>query len=138
MDDTARRAWTARIVAGALILSSTLFVALGALVPYLQGQRELRLLPLAYVAAAVAVFSPGVAFAARSVLSGSAGHTTRGLEQDPAVGQRQLTATIVSFAVLESAVLFCAVALFVTHALWLLVAAAVPLGAMLASFPRSG
>ena len=54
------------------------------------------------------------------------------------MGQRQLTATIVSFAVLESAVLFCAVALFVTHALWLLVAAAVPLGAMLASFPRAG
>jgi len=138
MDDAARRAWTARIVAGALILSATFFVGLAALVPYLQGQRELRLLPLAYVAAAVAVFSPGGAFAARSILAGSAGHTTRGLQQDPAVGQRQLNATIVSFAVLESAVLFCAVAVFVTHALWLLVAAAVPLGAMLASFPRAG
>ena len=96
----------------------------------------MRLLPLAYVAAAFAVFSPGLAIAARSVLGGSVGHTTRGLEPDPAVAQRQLTAMLVSFAFLEFAALLCAVALFVTHVLWLLVAAAVPLGAMLASFPR--
>ncbi len=127
---------TARVLAGALIISGTLFLALAALVPYAQGLREIRLLPLAYVAAALAVLSPGLAFAARAVLGGSADRTTRGLPQDPTQAHRQLTATIVSFALLESAVLLCAAALFAAHVLWLLVAAAVPLGAMLASFPR--
>ena len=134
--NTGHQLRTARVLAGALIFSGTLFLALAALISYEQGQREIRLLPLAYIAATLAVLSPGMAFAARAVLGGSAGHATRGLPQDPAQAQRQLTATIVSFALLESVVLLCAVALFATDVLWLLVAGAVPLGAMLASFPR--
>lgn len=82
---------------------------------------------VSYMAVAWAVASPAVA----SMVSQQVGRR-------PAEGTfvPDRAALIVTYGLLESAVIFCAVALIVGAYWWPLAAAVVPLGVMAAQFPR--
>jgi hypothetical protein len=57
-------------------------------------------------------------------------------DQDPDYWRKRGAAHIVSIAILEAAAFFCCVALLVSKASWPLVALLVPMGGMVAWFPR--
>jgi hypothetical protein len=86
---------------------------------------------LSYLAIAFALASPMVAGSVRARMSVPAA-------VQPPSAEKARAAVIVPLAILEAAVFLCGIALLFTPTYWPLVAAAIPLGTMLAWFPRAG
>jgi hypothetical protein len=120
-----------KLVAMSLIVGAAGWLALAALMlrPMLKPQPGLE--PVAYLAGAWAIAAPLVAATLRA---------RQGFEPDrpsgPCQDRRGQTAQVAGLAVCESAVLLCGVALVVAPPHWPLYAALLPLGAMVALFPR--
>lgn len=116
-----------RIVAGAILASSVMVLGVAFFV------RGFRTAPateaLAYPALAFALVSPLMADLVRRKVLGAA-------ESSAAPNLALRRATIISFAILEAAAMLCAFALMLGTSTWPLLAAAVPLGAMVVLFPR--
>ena len=85
---------------------------------------------LSYVASAFAIASPMVAGAVRARRNAPAA-------VQPPPAEKVRAALILPMAILEGAAFLCGVALLLTPSDWPLVAAAIPLGTMLAWFPRA-
>lgn len=86
---------------------------------------------LAYLASGWAVVSVLIGDLMRS-----ARWPTTTPEQDPKYWRQRSSAQIVSMGIVEGAALFCCISLMITTTWWPLAAILVPLGAMLAWFPR--
>jgi hypothetical protein len=118
-----------QIVAGALIVGPVIFVGM-ALFLRAKGTTMGNFEEVSYLAIGYAFASPMVASAVRAQMSPLPA-------VQPPRARRVRAATIVPLAILESAVFLCAIALLLTPTYWPLGAAAVPLGTMLAWFPRA-
>jgi hypothetical protein len=115
-----------RVLASAMLAGCLLFLAVAVFLR-LQTPAGASLAVVSYAAIAWAVVSPAVA----SIVSEQVG---RRPPEGTFVPDR--AALIVMYGILESAVIFCAVALIVGAHWWPLAAAVVPLGVMAAKFPR--
>jgi hypothetical protein len=115
-----------RVIAAAMLAGCLLFLAVGVFMR-LQMQGGAALAVVAYVAIGWALVSPAVASMVAEQVSKQPAHGT--FVPDRA-------AFIATYGILESAVIFCAMALIVGALWWPLAAALVPLGVMGAKFPR--
>jgi hypothetical protein len=116
-----------RVVAGGLIAASVVFLGLATVMHTVMGMRG-SLDILTWIACGYALVSPvlGNLMAAQAARNAQSGVSPR------------RAALMVSYGVMEMSVMFCGVALMAGPHLWPLAAALVPLGAMIAQFPRGG
>ena len=118
-----------QIIALGLILGPVMFLGVGLLLRAM-GTTIGNVEELSYVAIAFAIASPMVAAAVRARMS-----APTAVQPPPA--EKVRAAVIVPLAILEAAVFLCAIAFLLTPTYWPLIAAAIPLGTMLAWFPRA-
>ena len=118
-----------QVIAAALIAGPILFLGVGLLLRVM-GVTLGHVPVVTYVAIGAALLSPVIAGGLRASILGE---RFAGEKADPGVARRAL---IVPFAILEGAAHLCALAFLLTPAYWPLLAALVPLGAMLLWFPR--
>lgn len=85
---------------------------------------------LSYVAIAFALASPMVAGSVRA-------RTSAPTAVQPPPAEKARAALILPMAILEAAAFLCGIAFLLTPTYWPLIAAAIPLGTMLAWFPRA-
>ena len=119
----------AQVIALGLILGPFMLLGLGLLLRAMDttlGDVE----ALSYVAIAFALASPMVAGAMRARLDAPTA-------VQPLSADKARAALIVPLAILEAAAFLCGIAFLLTPTYWPLVAAAIPLGTMLAWFPRA-
>jgi len=121
---------TLRIISAAMIGGLLLFLTVALLMRQnMNATGDLNL--VAYLAAGWALVSAPLADVMRS-----ARFPTTTPDQDPEYWRKRSSAHIVSMGIVEGAALLCCVALMVTTSWLPLAALLVPLGAMLAWFPR--
>ena len=118
-----------QVIAGGLIVGPVLFLGVGLLLRAM-GTNVGNVEELSYIAIAFAIASPMLAGAVRARMSAP-------LAMPPPPVEKVRAAVIVPLAILEAAVFLCAIAFLLTPTYWPLIAAAVPLGTMLAWFPRA-
>jgi len=111
-----------QIISGGMLAGLALMLGVSVFVR--QASHPVGIPALGWIASAMAVVSPIVA----AVVSRTAG----GAAPSPAVARH-----IVAYGILEGAALFCGTAIIVGPSYLPLVAAAVPIGAMILRFPRA-
>jgi hypothetical protein len=117
-----------QVISGAMLAAVALMLGMSV---FLRQTMKPAGIPLVgWLAAAVAVLSPLVASVSTRATVAPSGD--RGPVQSPAV-----THHLVAFAILEAAAFLCGVAVIVGPGYLPLVAAAVPVGAMILRFPRA-
>jgi hypothetical protein len=121
-----------QITASGLIAGPLLFFAVGAGLRSSTGRPFADVPQAAWAAILVAIVSPILAGAVRSRLTGA---DTAGASPSPEKARAALT---VYLGILEAAAFFCGIGFLLSPTWWPLLAGAIPLGAMIAAFPRAG
>lgn len=119
-----------QVIALGLILGPVMLLGVGLLLRAM-GTALGNVEALSYVAIAFALASPMVAGSVRARVS-------EPTAVQPLPAEKARAALIVPLAILEAAAFLCGIAFLLTPTYWPLIAAAIPLGTMLAWFPRAG
>ena len=119
----------AQVVAQGLLLGPVMLLGVGVLLRAM-GTTLGNVEALSYVAIAFAIASPMVAGSMRARMSAPSA-------EQPPPAEKARAALIGPLAILEGAAFLCGIAFLLTPTYWPLIAAAIPLGTMLAWFPRA-